>query len=334
MKKQQTQPFVVVITGPTASGKSGLSELIAEKIPSEIINADVGQFYTKLSVGTAKPDLKNYRYGHHLFDIVDSPEDISSADYRKLVINRATEIISRNKLPIIVGGSLFYIKSLFFPPHEIAISENSVLKKFSHDQTDTQENNNTLWEVLNSIDPERAKSIHHHDIYRIKRALSIWEKTGIKPSSLQPIFEPPFNVLFIFVCPLQDVLHERIKKRTELMIKDKSWIDESRQLIGTSWEEFVKTKGLIGYSDIIEWIKYGQKQESIDKLIDIIYIKTRQYAKRQITFWRGFEKLLKIESEKDSNFSSSVATLESIDTQSINKLVDDISKYMNSCSNK
>ncbi len=108
--------YTLIITGPTASGKTDLSLAIAREIDAEIINGDVGQFYTPLSVGTAKPDWRNQEVPHHLFDIISEPQDFSVSAYRQLVIDTAEKVWQRGRLPIIVGGSLFYIKSLFFPP--------------------------------------------------------------------------------------------------------------------------------------------------------------------------------------------------------------------------
>jgi len=293
MNKQPAEPFIVIITGPTASGKTGLSELVAESISSEIINADVGQFYARFSIGTAKPELKTYRFPNCLFDIVDAPEDISVANYRKMVIDRVNEITGRNKLPIIVGGSLFYIKSLFFPPHDY--HDNNKTECVSEKKQDSQ-----TWEALHAIDPERAQALHPNDTYRIKRALNIWYETGIKPSTMQPVFQSFCTVLFIFVCPPQDVLYNRIRTRTKQMIYQDGWIEEARGLIGTPWEAFVEKKGLIGYSDIIAWIKAGEKPELLENLVETIIIKTRQYTKRQITFWHGLQKQIIAHTQKNT----------------------------------
>ena len=277
-----TIPSALIITGPTASGKTHLSYLIARNIPAEIINVDVGQFYTPLAVGTAKPDWKNSPFKHHLFDLLDSPQDINAYQFRTMVLNVITDITQRGKLPILVGGSLFYLKSLFFPP--------SILEPIKEVKTfplplgqDIQESDN-LWNFLHSIDPDRASQLHKNDLYRIKRALTIWNQTGQKPSTYTPNFLPTFNVHMIALVPPRDELKNSINTRTITMIENEKWIDEARLLIDTPWESFLKTKGLIGYETLFEWIRSGEKKETLPKVIEKIQQQTWHYAKRQLTF--------------------------------------------------
>jgi len=304
-------PYALIITGPTASGKTLLSEMIASKLSCEIINADVGQFYQQLCIGTAKPDLKNVNYEHHLFDILDKPQDLSVVKYRKLVVDLVKDICNRGKVPVIVGGSQFYIKSLFFTPHEFSTQEFPTQELVET----TQENPinldkldaNELWQLLHTIDPVRAEKLHANDVYRVKRALDIWLKTGVKPSTYKPIFDTAFNALIICVQPELDVLKERIRLRTVQMIQpnksgsdssgsdmsgsaESGWIKEAQDLIGTEWEEFLKIKNLIGYTEIFDWIRSGKKLDELPALIEKIQTQTLQYAKRQKTFWKSFER--------------------------------------------
>ena len=275
---------ILIIAGPTASGKTALSEKIANSLTCEIINADVGQFYKPLSIGTAKPDWENQAVKHHLFDIIDQPEDLSVFKYRKLVLDKATQIWEQGKLPIVVGGSLFYLKSLFFPPQELEHKQESNKDKMENDDGD-------LWEILNKIDPERAKKIHPNDVYRIRRALEIWEKTGIKPSEHKPKYDPQFHSFFVFLSLDKAEINKRIDLRTEEMIKA-GWFEETKALIKTKWEDFLKRKGLIGYPEILKWIEDGEKKEKLPDLIKGIQQKTRLYAKRQRIFWKSLKPLL------------------------------------------
>jgi tRNA dimethylallyltransferase len=283
--------YALIITGPTASGKTALSEKITQELPVEIVNADLGQFYTALSIGTAKPDLKKYKIPTHLFNIIDSINDLNSFQYRKQV-DQACRLTWQNKnLPLIVGGSLFYIKSIFLPPHEFDL--NKIKKHDYSEKTD-------LWQELNSIDPARAEELYPNDIYRIQRALDIWHSTGIHPSQFKPEFKPLFNKsIIIFVCPNRETLRKRIEFRTIQMIKNEGWIEEVRPLVGTEWEDFFKRKGLIGYTELVEWIKCGENINALPLTIKRIQELTCQYAKRQITFWNSFARQL-------SNFSNSI----------------------------
>lgn len=274
------KPYVLIISGPTASGKTDLSLQLSTYFEIEIINVDVGQFYKPLSIGTAKPDWQKQKVVHHCFDLINEPKDLSAFEFSKIILKKINDIWSRKKIPVLVGGSLFYIKSLFFPPKD--------LPKFFNSET---ENNfdSKIWDQLNKIDPKRAKELHKNDIYRIQRALDIWKKTGIKPSEYKPKFEANFNSRIIFINYDRDKLKEKINKRTELMIKT-GWIEETKKIMGTNWQKFLSIKKLIGYPEIIQWVEDGEKVEKLKDLIEKIQIKTHQYAKRQITFWKSLKK--------------------------------------------
>jgi len=281
MIESEATSSVVIITGPTASGKTDLSLRLAEKLHGEIINADVGQFYTACSIGTAKPDWQNQTIPHHLFDIISEPQDLSVSTYRKLVLKTIADIQQRNKTPIIVGGSLFYLKSLFFPPSEHVTTS-----------LQTKLDGNISWDTLNKIDPQRAAKLHPNDTYRITRALQVWQATGSEPSKYEPQFLPPFSATLYVLTPPRELLFERINLRTTLMMsKSPNWIDEVQKLRGTEWEAFLKRKKLIGYEELFSWLNM-KKTDDKSMLIAAIQKATRRYAKRQMTFWNGFKKQL------------------------------------------
>lgn len=307
--------FAVIISGPTASGKTDLSLSIAQQLPCEIVNADMGQFYLPISVGTAKPDWKNETSPHHLFDIIKSPINISSFEFRDLIINKVEELNLRNKIPLIVGGSGFYLKSLFLPPSAQTKSINKSLSEIPEE---------LLWKRLQEIDPVRASELHPHDIYRIKRALDIWYSTNTLPSRYKPVFKPPFNFVFIFINPPREILYEKINLRALQLLgtyTDSPWIAEVKPLINTDWEKFLKEKGLIGYKEIIEWIREGENKNSFPALVEEIQKQTRNYAKRQITFWKSFcDNLTK--NRNSSPFNYTILTLDEINIDTLNQIVD------------
>ena len=315
---------ILIISGPTASGKTSISLDLAKLIPSEIINADMGQFYTPFGIGTAKPDWKKQKAKHHLFDIIDIPEDLTVAKYRKLVLEKAEQIWNNGKLPIIIGGSLFYIKSLYYPPKNIekqkGKAEDVALLKRDKEQED-------LWTVLSKIDPKRAAKLHPNDTYRIERALAIWYETGVKPSECEPEFNPNFNSIFLFINPPKDILVERIEKRTVDMIKKDGWIQEAEQLLSTGWEEFINRKGFIGYPEIFEWIKNGKKESELDLLIQDIVCKTWQYAKRQITFWKPLKKNLLLKENQKKSLCK-VIEIKSVNEKNIEFVKDNIDETL------
>lgn len=267
----------IVIIGPTGVGKSDIALEIAARVGGEIVNADSGQMYAPLTIGTAKPIYQKSTIPHHCFDVVTDPVNYSSAHYNELIRTTITDITARSSVPIIVGGSGFYIKSLFFPPHEG--------KKISNAPSDYGPN---PWELLNSIDPVRSQQLHRNDIYRIHRALDIWYEYHQKPSQLAPVYDPCGDALVIFVTRDRADLYQRIDDRVIAMI-DAGWIEEVESLRGTAWESFLKTKKIIGYDIILEYL-----DQKIDRnaLCAIIQKKTRNYAKQQIIFWKSFKRQL------------------------------------------
>jgi tRNA dimethylallyltransferase len=182
------------------------------------------------------------------------------------------DVRSRGKLPIIVGGSGFYVQSIFYPP----VAGSSELKV------------NGTWHDLHVVDPQRAAQIHPNDNYRISRALSIWHTTGIKPSSYVRRFEPIGRAHIVWVGRDRAQLYERIRQRLAVMMEG-GWLDECKALVGTQWDGFVRHKKLIGYTELLDYIKGSLP---FDQTMHSIAQKTCAYAKRQETFWRMLKRSL------------------------------------------
>lgn len=266
--------FFLLIHGPTGVGKTETILSIGKELPIEIINCDVGQLYEPLSIGTAKPDWKNEPIPHHFFDVVSTPVNFSVMEYREQVTKLIDEINARGNIPVLVGGSLFYGKSLFFPPS-------------SH--SSNIEPSEGTWDQLYKIDKDRAEKIHSNDVYRIQQALAIIQSTGQKASLYKPIYDPiSVDCLVVYLHKNRSVLYDSINKRTEIMMQQ-GWIQEAEHLKNTDWEVFLKKKKLIGYPEIYDYL---EDKISRDILISTIQKKTRNYAKRQETFWRMFKKNL------------------------------------------
>lgn len=262
---------MVIITGPTGAGKSDFAEQLARLVGGVIVNGDVGQLYAPLAIGTAKPDISRATVPHLLFDYLDVPKNLTSIAYRKAVhhsIETCTEV------PIVVGGSGFYILGLFFPPRE-----NAPLSEVAENLADVPAHD--LWQELHQIDPSRAAKIPPNDAYRLRRALTIWRTTGMLPSQQVPQFSPLAPAIIIHITRPRDELYARINARTRIMF-EQGWVDEVRSL-GADWQDFLIHKGLIGYPEIISFLRDGGDQEQLIATIQQI---TRRYAKRQETFWR------------------------------------------------
>lgn len=268
-----------MITGSTGVGKTDFSLQLGNTLPIEIVNADLGQFYEPLTIGTAKPAWKNEKIKHHLFDIFSEPYSCTVMEYRLMLKNSLREIWSRGAIPVIVGGSTFYIESIFFEPSCIAQGNDA---SFIPDQQAT-------WQALENVDPQRASEIHPNDHYRIKRALEIWKRSGIKPSLQKSSFKPLAPFFFYKITRDREDLYNRINQRVMSMF-DQGWIEEVSSLMMTRWHDFVLMKKFIGYPDIGDYILQGLPENKRTHLIESIAQKTRNYAKRQETYWRRLEK--------------------------------------------
>lgn len=271
---------IICIYGPTASGKTDFAASLADHAPIEIINMDSAQLYTPLTIGTSKPDWKATPFKQHMFDCLDEPTSMTAHAYRVQALHLIKDIWSRNNIPVFVGGSGFYLKTLLFPLQEH--------KQLNGDLIVQEQDDACLWQKLNAIDPERAQAIHPHDVYRLKRALAIWYTTGNKPSTVQPKYQPVAPFILIKITCDRDILYSRIDQRARAMVND-GWIQEVEPLLATPWQEFVISKGFIGYSQIIDYIN---QQADLAFTIKTIQRKTRNYAKRQEIFWRMLKKKL------------------------------------------
>jgi len=286
--------YFIVLYGPTGVGKSSFALQLADKLDGEIINADMAQLYKPLSLGTAKPDWAASSIGHHLFDVIDEPVDCTVAIYRTMVQKKLNEIWARRKTPIIVGGSGFYIHSLFFAPSGAVVNESR------HGEQEIS------WDLLNQIDPIRAQSIHPHDTYRISRALSIWRQTGKLPSQMRQTYSPLSSTFtLLYLKREREQLAELNNRRTIEMI-EKGWLNECKKLIDQGWEQFVRRKKFIGYCELFDCV---QGKLSLDEAIPIVQQKTRQYAKRQETFWRVFPNAFKSIGQHSSSVSGVITEL-------------------------
>jgi len=279
---------IIILSGPTGIGKTETIEAIYHHIPCEIINVDIGSFYSPLTIGTAKPDLNKISVPHHLLNIFDKPADYTIADFRKRAQLLVQEIHARKNIPLFVGGSVFYIQSLFYKCPEISNVEISLVQELE------KKNSLQLWKELNELDPLRATQIHSNDHYRLVRALSIYYSTGKKPSSFSVQFQPIGCFYTIFLQRDRQDLYQRINERTSFMLKH-GWIEETQSLQNTIWEEFLIEKKVIGYDAILRYLWGKKDTASYQELENIIAQTTRNYAKRQITFLKKLEKQLKNE---------------------------------------
>lgn len=278
---------VIIISGATAVGKSDFALKVAEQLDGEIINADIGSMYAPLTIGTAKPNWQSEKIRHHMFDILDKPQNFTVVQFRNRLMILMEEIWNRGRLPIIVGGSAFYIKAFFYKQHEI-VDTSAWIAKIEQEVEMGALDSITLWQELQNIDPVRAGQIHAHDTYRIIRALSIFKTTGKKPCEFAQIFEPLSPFFFITCKRDRQELYGKINLRVHEMMQH-GWLEEVQQLKNTEWEKFLLIKKIIGYDDLLKYLHQG-RQGNLTEITGFIQQKTRNYAKRQIIFLNKLQK--------------------------------------------
>lgn len=295
---------IIIITGPTGVGKTETVDAIAKKIPCEIINVDMGSFYTPLTIGTAKPDLTKVSVPHHLFNILDEPGKYTVVEFRNKAKKLIEEITSRGNTPIFVGGSVFYIQALFYelPDVEMILDkekEESLSKKSSLE----------LWQELQNCDPDRAAQIHQHDHYRLVRALSIFYGTGKKPSEYFSQFKPLGIFYMLYLNRDRDEVYDRINKRTKSMLAS-GWIEEVQALQNSSWENFLIEKKIIGYDEIL---RYLRNEHSLSSALEYhIARDTRHYAKRQVTYLKKLTKQIQTSLDQETTMWAKQCLVEQI----------------------
>ena len=278
---------VMVITGPTASGKSDIAINIAKKIEGQIISADSQQVYREMNIGTNKV-TDSLEVDHHLLNVVNPDQEFTVDDFKK----DATEIISvlnsRFIMPIVTGGTGFYIDSLLFDMNYGQVKKDSNIRQRLQNLASTN-GNEYLYNKLNEIDPITAKKYHPNEVNRIIRALEIYEITGEKPSDkrkgeriLNGNLDP---ILFFLNYNDRKILYNRINDRVNDMIT-LGIVDEFRYLIDKyNLDEDSQSMAAIGYKEIFPYIR---GDISLDEMISLIQRNTRRYAKRQITWMKRY----------------------------------------------
>lgn len=270
----------LIIAGPTASGKTSLAFSLAEKLGGEIINADSVAVYKGFDIGAAKPTVgERKKIPHHLFDLFDASEDCDAGLYAKLAKEKISDIRSRGKLPIVVGGTGLYIRALLGEsfhdlPHDPKIRAELVEKSKEE-----------LYELLTTNDPDRAKELHPNDHFRLARALEIFFITGktLKELTSESPKERDQSILFIAIDPDRDQLLERIEKRTRLMLR-RGLVHEVRVLLAQGVSPVSKPMQSIGYKQANEFL--ASDSEDWDDLQEKITIATRQFARKQVTWFK------------------------------------------------
>ena len=290
-----TQPPAIFLLGPTASGKSDLAMKLTSHLPVELVSVDSALVYRDMNIGTAKPDAEILRqYPHHLVDIRNPDEVYSAADFRSEVLTLMSAISERGNIPLLVGGTMLYFKVLIEGIASMPAADSAIREKI------VREAETGGWQKVHQrlaeVDPESAARIHPNDPQRLQRALEIWELTGESMTQLHKkqldLVSLPFSVCQLAIIPSDRAdLHRIIAARFEQMIKD-GFIEEVEHL-REKYDLNAELPSIksVGYRQVWQYLE-GEVDRKV--MQERAIIATRQLAKRQFTWLRGWSNLREI----------------------------------------
>lgn len=275
---------VLVILGPTAAGKSSLGMRLARELGGEIVNADALQVYRGLDLGTDKPTPEMQReIPHHLVDVLDPTEPYSAGEFARRARTAIREILARDRLPVVVGGSGLYLKALLEGLSPLPDRDPAIRRRLK--RRVEEEGAEALHRELAEADAETAERVAPRDRQRIVRALEVHAVSGRPMSELlrekTPDFVPVEAVRLGLTLP-RAILYDRVAERISHMVEN-GWVDEVSALLGRGIPPTAPAFQAIGYRDLVRYIE-GRKE--LDEAIEDITRATRRYAKRQLTWFR------------------------------------------------
>ena len=294
--QQLNKRKLIVLTGPTAVGKTDLSLRLAKAINGEIISADSIQVYKHFDIGSAKimPDeMQGVR--HHLIDVLEPSDDFSVADFKQMANAAMDEIYSRGHIPIITGGTGFYIQAVL-KDIDFTETEDDGYRS-SLEQLAAEKGAEYLHDMLATIDPESADSIHANNVKRVIRALEYYHQTGCKISEhnkTESVKESPYNFAYFVLDCDRAKLYERIEKRVDIML-DNGLVDEVKELVAKYGvtRDMVSMQGL-GYKEILQYL---EGETTLEEAVYILKRDTRHFAKRQLTWFKREKDVIRVDKD-------------------------------------
>ncbi|MBQ4068983.1 MAG: tRNA (adenosine(37)-N6)-dimethylallyltransferase MiaA [Lachnospiraceae bacterium] len=276
---------LIILTGPTAVGKTELSIGLAKAVNGEIISADSIQVYKHMDIGSAKimpEEMQGVK--HYLVDELEPDEEFNIVKFKELSLKYMEEIYSKGKIPIIVGGTGFYIQGILY---DIDFAQNDADKSYREELNELAKINGSeyIHDMLRKVDPVSADNIHFNNLKRVIRALEYYKQTGNRISEHneeQRENESPYDFKYFVLNNDRDVLYSRIDKRVDIMIEN-GLIDEVKNLRDMGYSQNLVSMQGIGYKEIYSYIS---GEYSLDEAIELIKKNTRHFAKRQLTWFR------------------------------------------------
>ncbi|CCW34292.1 tRNA isopentenyltransferase MiaA [Chthonomonas calidirosea] len=277
---------IIVITGPTAVGKTDVAMALAERVAGEIVNADSMQVYIGMDIGTAKPTPdQRQRIPFHLIDIVPPDYPFSVAEWKERALAAIADITARGKQAILCGGTGMYLRALLEDWNLAGTPRDPKLREQLHHEAQ-QQGRASLHARLQEVDPETAARLHPNDLVRVVRALEVYYLTGKPLSEWQRVNKAEARPLqarqFILTMP-RPLLYQRIEQRVEAMLAA-GWEEEVRQLLAQGYSPNLTSMQSLGYHELVCYITGKITRE---QAVELIKQNTRRFAKRQLTWFRA-----------------------------------------------
>lgn len=277
---------MLIIGGATATGKTKLAVMLASLADGEIISADSMQIYKHMDIGTAKVTAEEMQnVAHHMIDIIEPTEEYSVAEYQKQALEKIKDIEQRGKTPIIVGGTGLYINSLIYPLQFGSSFKDEALRKTLANEAE-EYGNDYIYNKLLEIDPISASKIHKNNIKRVIRAIEVKTLSGKSVTQSQDKIEQVYHKIYAFNVDRSE-LYQKINKRVDVMFES-GLVDEVHTLINNYGVRFYhQSMQAIGYK---EFFAYYQNNISLDEVKELIKKNSRNYAKRQYTWFKAYKR--------------------------------------------
>ncbi|WP_413530247.1 tRNA (adenosine(37)-N6)-dimethylallyltransferase MiaA [Rahnella inusitata] len=303
--EKHSAPPAIFIMGPTASGKTALAMSLMKHLPVELISVDSALIYRGMDIGTAKPTAQELAEApHRLIDILDPTQAYSAADFRADALREMAEITSRNKIPLLVGGTMLYFKALLEGLSPLPQADATVRERI--EKQAAAQGWNALHDQLREIDPVAAMRIHPNDPQRLSRALEVFYISGKTLTDLTKVAGEtlPYRVHQFAIAPIRrEVIHQRIEERFSQMLSN-GFEDEVRTLLARGdLHTDLPSIRCVGYRQM--W-SYLSGEFDYDEMVYRGVCATRQLAKRQMTWLRGWEEVEWLDSEKPDDALSRV----------------------------
>jgi tRNA dimethylallyltransferase len=274
---------VILIAGPTCSGKTSLSIILATKLHTEILSADSRQFYKYLNIGTAKPDKHTLdKVKHHFIDFLEPDERFNASIYEKQALKVIEELFEQNKIPVVVGGSGLYIKAIMEGIFDEVKVDEKIRKKLL--RIKEKKGNEGLYNVLKKVDPVSASKMFPRIWKRVLRALEVYYQTGQPIWKFHKIHNRDIDIYFRLYCLNwnRDVLYANIEDRVDKMISN-GLIEEIKYILDKGYSKSLNSLNTVGYKEIISYL---EGNITLERAVELIKRNTRRYAKRQMTWFR------------------------------------------------